>query len=111
MLGILESEAECYFGNCQVRVQYLVFGKLDELEGDVLLRALARLFFNQVPEIIGGEKNFIRKIFNRRIALGLGVSLPEIVVQEILELHQDILVRFAARMELSFVEAHTVIEQ
>lgn len=59
MLGILKSQPEGYFGNCQVCIYNPVFGKFYQFGYDILLSGLPGFFFDKVAEIIGRKENFI----------------------------------------------------
>ena len=87
------------------------YALVDQLHLDMFLCRPARLFFNQVTEIVGRKMQFPGTVSHRRQSDLLGPVRNEVFVEHVFETHQNIAVHFVARNELPFVEPHAVIEQ
>ena len=111
MLRIFESEFVGNLADRLARVEHPFLGQVDQLHLDMFLCRPARLFFNQVTEIVGRKMQFPGTVSHRRQSDLLGPVRNEVFVEHVFETHQNIAVHFVARNELPFVETHTVIQQ
>ena len=111
MLRIFEPEFVGNLADRLARVEHPFLGQVDQLHLDMFLCRPARLFFNQVTEIVGRKMQFPGTVSHRRQSDLLGPVRNEVFVEHVFETHQNIAVHFVARNELPFVETHAVIEQ
>ena len=77
----------------------------------MLLRGHARLLFDQIAEIVGGQMQLLGAVRDCRRAEFRGAVRSEIAVQQRFEGGQRILVLLFAGDELPVVEADAVVEQ
>ena len=81
MLRIFESEFVGNLADRLARVEHPFLGQVDQLHLDMFLCRPARLFFNQVTEIVGGQEHFVRKVFYGRQSVCLQFVTLEIVIE------------------------------
>src|SRR3712207_395483 len=111
VLRILETKAVGYLANGLFRTRQLVFGQVDNLGLNVLLRRLARFFLHKIAEIVGRQVTFLREIFYRRQPFTQGTALPEVVVKQAFKLIKHVKIGRTAGDELPLIEAQTIVEQ
>src|SRR3712207_83972 len=92
-------------------LRQLVFGQVDNLGLNVLLRRLARFFLHKIAEIVGRQVTFLREIFYRRQPFTQGTALPEVVVKQAFKLIKHVKIGRTAGDELPLIEAQTIVEQ
>ena len=108
---MLESQR---FGNlfdCSRRVEHPLFGYGNHLQLDIFLRCLSGFRLYQIPEVVGRKANLVGELFHGRDSFPRRRIRIEVIVQQPLETRQRIVIHILAGDELTFVKAHTVVEQ
>lgn len=110
-MGILEPQFIGDFTDGFIGGAEKLLGFVHQLEQDILLGRFSRLFLDEIPEIVGGEMQFICEILHIGQPLFLRLVSFEVGIQQAFELRQHIPVHMLAGDELAVVKTHSVVQK